>query len=127
VGGDLRRDAFPDFERTIAIGEPFRTRNGGEAVVLSIELWSDRVRLHFAFEVTTPPMLGADGHGRPGPDFALSDDRNTTYRGRGGGTSAGDSFGTGYTTFSPGVPDEAEYVVITSRDLSGPIRVVLAP
>jgi hypothetical protein len=126
VGGDLRHEPFPDFERTIPIGHAFHTRNGGEGVLLSLDLWSDRVALHFAYQMTTPPMLGVDGHPRPGPDFAISDDRGTVYRSRGGGAGGSDNFGDGYAQFAPGVPDEADYLVIASRDLSGPIRVALA-
>jgi hypothetical protein len=43
MGGDLRRFAFPAFERTIPIGEHFRDRNGGEVVLMSIDLRSTRV------------------------------------------------------------------------------------
>jgi hypothetical protein len=125
VGGDLKREPFPDFERTIPIGEQFHTRNGGEGVLLSVDLWSDRVALHFAYEMTTPPMLGADGHPRPGPDFSMSDDQGTVYRWRAGGGGGSDGFSNGYAGFSPGVPDEADYLIITSRDLPRPIRVAL--
>jgi hypothetical protein len=27
MGGDLHREPFPDYERTITVGEHFRTRN----------------------------------------------------------------------------------------------------
>ena len=47
MSGGLTRDPFPDYERTVPIGEHFRSRNSSEAVLLSIDLWSDRITLNF--------------------------------------------------------------------------------
>ena len=126
VSGDLRREPFPDHDRTIPVGEQFRTRNGGEAVLLSVDLWSDRVVLHFVYEMTSPPMLGTDGHPRPGPDFALSDDCGTVYESCGGGGGGSDDFGNGYAKFRPRVPDAADHLIIASRDLRRVLRISLA-
>jgi hypothetical protein len=126
MGGDLRRDPFPDFERTIPIGRQFRTRNGGEAVLLSIDLWSDRIMLHFAYEVTTPRLMGREGQ----PQFigwSVTDDLGTSYRWGAGGGGGSDGFHHGYATVRPGVPDAANKLVITTPELSEPIEVQLAP
>jgi hypothetical protein len=133
VGGDLRRKLFPDFERTIPIGKNFRSRNGGQVVLMSVDLWSDRVGLNFAYEQTTPFLIGRDGYliGRDGyphaVDWSITDDRGTTFQWRGGGSGGADDFCIGYALFTPAVPDAADHLLISSPELPRPIEVPLAP
>jgi hypothetical protein len=126
MGGDLRRDPFPDFERSIPVGEHFRTRNGGEVVLLSVDVWSDRIALHFAYEATTHPLTGWDGHPRFGVDWSVTDDIGTTYRwGAGGG--GGSDLCYGYAQFTPAAPKTARHLLISSPELRQPIEVPLEP
>src|SRR5438105_3620942 len=127
MSGDLRREPFPDFERTIPVGEHFRTRNGGAVVLLSVDLWSDRIALNFAYEGTTHPLTGSDGHPRVGPDRSVADDHGTTYRWRAGGGGGADDFCYGYAQFAPTAPEAARRLIVSSPELRQPIEVPLAP
>jgi hypothetical protein len=127
VGGDLRRDAFPDFERTLPVGARFRNRNGGEVVLLSVDVWSDRIVVNFAYEATTHPLISADGYPRFGVDWTATDDRGTSYRWQAGGAGGGDDFRYGYAQFTPAPPEAARRLFISSPDLREPIEVALAP
>jgi len=126
VGGDLRRDPFPDFERTISVGEHFRTRNGGEVVLLSIDLWSDRITLNFAYEVTTPQLIGREGHPHS-IDWTVTDDLGTSYGWGAGGGGGSEGFHYGHAVVRPGVPAAANNLLTSSPELRRPVEIHLAP
>jgi hypothetical protein len=117
-------ERLPEWQRAIAVGFRFTTRNGGDAVLSLVELWSDRVMVYFGWEVTTPPLLGADGRPGIGPGFLLGDDRGTTYRPNGGG-SGGSDLHFGRQEFRPAVPEGASTLYVSSRELLDPLAIPL--
>jgi hypothetical protein len=118
-------EPLPDWERVVPVGFRFRTRNGGDAILSTIELWSDRVLVYFAFEVTTPPLAGPGGRPRIGPGFLLADDHGSTYRPSGGGAGGGRDLHFGRQEFRPAVPDGARMLYVSSPELLDPISISL--
>jgi hypothetical protein len=126
MSGDLRQEPFPDLERVLPVQRFFTSRNGGHVVVTSVDLWSDRVSVHFAYQITTHPLLGPSGHAKPGPHWSLADDVGTVYK-PGGGGGGGSELAFGHEEFKPGVPVAARSLLLSSPDLAEPIEVRLTP
>lgn len=126
MAGDLRRTKLPDLLRTLPIGERFPSRSGNDIVLISADLWSDRVVLNFAFEETVPPLMDADGRPRVGPVWSVTDDLGTRYRLLAGG-AGGSTVRFGHDQFGPGVPESARWLLISSRELAAQVEVLLAP
>jgi hypothetical protein len=117
-------DPLPEWERIVAVGFRFRSRNGGAVVLSAVELWSDRVVVHFGCEITTPP-LGSGGRPGIGPGWFLADDVGTEYHGRGGGMGGSRDLAFGRAEFRPAVPDAATVLSVSSPELVDPISVPL--
>ena len=115
---------LPEYQRVISVGANFVTRNGGDAVLSSVELWHDRVKLHFAYSHHDPPMQDSDGRRRLGPGWLLSDDVGTHYKPSGGGAGGSDVM-FGYASFTPSRPLNAALLLVSSPELAEPIEVPL--
>jgi hypothetical protein len=118
-------ERLPEWQRAIPVGFRFATRNGGDAVLSLVELWSDRVILYFGWEVTTPPLTGPGGQPRIGPGFLLADDLGTAYRPNGGGAGGGRDLHFGRQEFQPAVPEGASTLYVSSPELLDPISLSL--
>jgi hypothetical protein len=120
-------ERLPDWQRGIPVGFRFVTRNGGDAVLSSIEFWSDGVMLHFGFQVTTPPLADPDGHShRLGPEWFPADDIETTYHpvSSGAGESSPDLL-FGRAEFRPAVPESASTLYVSNPELLDTLAIPL--
>jgi hypothetical protein len=115
---------LPELLRTVPLGERFVTRNGKAVVVTSLDLWTDRVALNFAYERDVP--LGMPGTGGV-PLWGLHDDVDTDYMPKGGGSGGSDGAWFGYCTYFPRVPTGAQRLSFPAPTCSIPIEVRLVP
>jgi hypothetical protein len=114
--------ALPEWVRTVPVGERFTTRNGKAVVLTCIDLWADRVALHFAFE--SDVSIGRPGGGGA-PMWAVRDDVGTRYQPMGGGSGGSDGLCIGYQLYGPSAPEDAQLLTVSSPDLRFPIEIRL--
>jgi hypothetical protein len=128
---DERVQRFPEWRRTVPVGVRFRTPDGADAVVASIDVWSDRTALHFAFDASGNSPGGLRPSGPPelpqrlGMLFTVEDDVGSEYRYFGYGGGGTNDFQHGIQFFRPPIPEEARRLLISGPELTEPIEVSL--
>jgi hypothetical protein len=123
LSDDLERwlGEVPTLRRVLPVAEDHPAIEGGRLVVVSLELWGDRVKWNLA---QFPPPRRLEP-GRRMPVFAMADDTGTAYRLLGGGAGGDGRWWTQYVTFGPVPPQRGTKVRLTGGTLAHGVSVAV--